>query len=68
MKAAKDAQHGTQYAQVIRALLSEDLTGRLERGETTEALEAMKVRDDGPIMESMKEVTNLVKSKMPGLS
>jgi hypothetical protein len=60
-------QAGTSYADVIRALLSEDLTGRLVKDQTTEALEAMKVREDGPILESMRELKDLIKNNVQGL-
>jgi hypothetical protein len=53
---------------VIRALLSEDLTGRLGKDQTTEGLEALKIREDGPILDSMRELKDLIKSKVPGLS
>lgn len=68
LRAASSVQAGTPSADVIRTLLSEDLTGRLGKDQTTEALEAMKVREDGPILESMKELKDLIKSKVPGLS
>ena len=50
---------------MIRALLNEDLTGRLGKDQTTEALEAMKLRAEGPILESMKELKDMIKNKVP---
>jgi hypothetical protein len=60
-------QVGTPSADVIRALLNEDLTGRLGKDQTTEALEAMKLRAEGPILESMKELKDMIKNKVPAL-
>jgi hypothetical protein len=49
-------------------LLNEDLTGHLGRDQTREALETLKFRDEGPILESVKELKDLIKSAVPGLS
>jgi tetratricopeptide (TPR) repeat protein len=63
-RAAPTAQAGSPLADVIKGLLNEDLTGRLAKDETTEALEARKDREQGPILESIKELKELVKVKL----
>lgn len=66
LKAAATVEAGSPVADVIRAILSEDLTGRLSKEQTTEALETMKYREDAPILEALKELKELVKVKLSG--
>lgn len=41
------------------SLVQEDYSGRLRAGETTEALEALKLLEDGPVSEALKALSSL---------
>jgi hypothetical protein len=58
----KQASPGAELA-VVMSLLSEDFTGRLKNGETTESLEMHKTPDQNPIFSLISNVADTLKKE-----